>query len=335
MSENQRNPWVLFAELTEAVERGDAEAVVALLQAGAQADAVEDLDDPTLLMRAAEQGRLEVVKALVEGGANVNAEADDPDLDRRYGEKIAEAAPGVSALLYAGLNNHAEVFNYLQARVEPKLRGRVERILETAKRLKAPHGKNRGAKALCEAALRGDLEAVRDRLAAGADIDAQYRNGSTALTLAAALDNYEMAAYLLEAGANAGLATHEGMTAIHCTRNPLIIAALLNHGADPNAEENYGRRPLHFACGRRHDQRQAQALISAGADVNAPDESGETPLHLGAQFAPAPVVMLLIDAGADLQARTKEGATPLTFASDRRDPEAAAVVAALRNAGAT
>lgn len=71
---------------------------------------------------------------------------------------------------------------------------------------------NRGAKALCEAALRGDLEAVRNKLATRTDVDARDRSGSTALTLAAALDNYEMAAFLLKAGADACLAPmrHDG-----------------------------------------------------------------------------------------------------------------------------
>ncbi len=76
-------------------------------------------------------------------------------------------------------------------------------------------------------------------------------------------------------------------------------------------------------------------MLSAGADVNAADESGETPLHLAAQFASAEIVMQLINAGADLQALTAHGATPLQLASTRRDPEATAVVDALRNAGAT
>lgn len=115
----------------------------------------------------------------------------------------------------------------------------------------------------------------------------------------------------------------------------MIIAALLKYGADFNAEENYGRRPLHFACGRRHDSQQVQALLSAGADVNSADESGETPLHLAAQFGSAEIVMQLINAGTDLQARTAAGATRLQLASTRRDPKGTAVVDALRNAGAT
>lgn len=106
----------------------------------------------------------------------------------------------------------------------------------------------------------------------------------------------------------------------------------MNHGADPNAEENFGRCQIHFACGRRHDKQQSQALLNLGADVNAADESGETPLYLAAQFAPAEIVMLLIIAGADLQARTEDSAPPFNRASGRRDPEVAAVVAALRDA---
>ncbi|MGE5193406.1 MAG: ankyrin repeat domain-containing protein [Deltaproteobacteria bacterium] len=324
----------MFAELEEAVDRGDAGAVSALLQAGADPDAVEDLDDPTLLMRAAEQGQVEVVEVLVAGGANVNVEAEDPDLDRRYGQQIAEAVPGVSALLYAGMKGHVAIYDFLHERTEPGLRRRVEQILRAVKRLKAPRENNRGAKALCESALGGDLPEIRKRLAAGTHVDAHDRTGSTALSLSVALGNREIVAFLLEAGADVGLATNEGLSPIHCAKDPAIIEELLKYGADPNAVENYGRRPLHFACGRVHDERQVRALLSAGADVNVADDSRESPLHLAAEFATAQIVELLLNAGADLNARTDRGVTAFDLASGRRDREAAPIVKILRQAGA-
>lgn len=334
MSENPQDVWQLFAELAEAVDRGDAGAVSALLQAGADPDAVEDLDDPTLLMRAAEQGQIEIVKALVAGGANVNVESEDPDLDRRYGQKIAEAVPGVCALLYAGLKNHAAVYEYLRERTEPKLCRRVEQVLKVVKRLKSTRGNNRGAKALCEAALRGDLPEIRSRLAAGTQVNAQDSTGSTALSLSVALGNGEIVAFLLEAGADVGLATNEVIYPIHSAKDPAIIKALLNHGADPNAVANYGYRPLHFACGRVHHEGQVRSLLSAGANVNVADDEGETPLHLAAQFATATIVKLLVNAGADVHARTERGTTALNLASGRRDREGAPIVEILRQAGA-
>ena len=70
-----------------------------------------------------------------------------------------------------------------------------------------------------------------------------------------------MAACPLKAGADAGLAMkHDGHPF-----NPLVIAALLNHGVDLNAEENYGRCQIHFAYGRRHDKQQAQTLLNLEA----------------------------------------------------------------------
>jgi ankyrin repeat protein len=72
----------LVVDLGEAVDCGDAQTVADLIRAGADTEAVEDLNDPTMLMRAAEAGNLDVVRALVEGGANVNARAEDLNLDR-------------------------------------------------------------------------------------------------------------------------------------------------------------------------------------------------------------------------------------------------------------
>ena len=63
--------WGLVFDLAQAVERGDVEAVAELVRNGADTEAVEEPDDPTVLMRAAAAGNLEVVRTLVEAGANI------------------------------------------------------------------------------------------------------------------------------------------------------------------------------------------------------------------------------------------------------------------------
>jgi ankyrin repeat protein len=213
-------------------------------------------------------------------------------------------------------------------------RRRVEQVLQAAQRLKAPRTINRGAKALCQAALRGDLPEIRNRLAAGTHVNAQDRTGSTALSLSVALGNGEIVAFLLEAGADVGLATNETVFPIHCAKDPAIIEALVARGADPNTADNYGLRPLHYACGRVHNEKQVRALLKAGADVNVADDSRESPLHCAAEFATAEIVELLVNAGADVHARTERGRTALDLASGRRDRQGAPIVEILRQAGA-
>src|SRR6516225_6415646 len=103
--------WSRMAELDDAVERGDAQTVAALMRAGVDTEAVAEIEDPTVLMRAAEAGNLAVIRVLVEGGANVNAQACDEDLDRFLDDDEAEVVgSSVSALLYAALKEHRDVF---------------------------------------------------------------------------------------------------------------------------------------------------------------------------------------------------------------------------------
>lgn len=104
-------------------------------------------------------------------------------------------------------------------------------------------------KALARACESGNIEAIRLLLAAGADVNARRKNGSTPLHCACA----------------------EGHTA--------IVRLLLEHGADIGARNDDGHSPLHIACfhGRTDIIR---LLMEKGADVNARDEADWTPLDM-------------------------------------------------------
>ncbi|WP_419906203.1 ankyrin repeat domain-containing protein [Hoeflea sp.] len=61
--------------------------------------------------------------------------------------------------------------------------------------------------------------------------------------------------------------------------------------------------------------------LNAGADPNARDEEGRTPLHWAAAFGTAETVTALLDAGADPNARDEDDETPFDFAKRNRKLE--------------
>jgi ankyrin repeat protein len=70
----------------------------------------------------------------------------------------------------------------------------------------------------------GDLQAVRDLLRAGTDVDARNRHGQTALMLAAHRGHGDIAALLVEAGADLNVAAKYNLT-------PLMLAIVAGHAA--------------------------------------------------------------------------------------------------------
>lgn len=58
-----------------------------------------------------------------------------------------------------------------------------------------------------------------------------------------------------------------------------LVKFLLECGADPNAIDDDGETPLHFAMARSHDQNVSRKLIQSGADVCTRSAEGKTPFH--------------------------------------------------------
>jgi len=134
---------------------------------------------------------------------------------------------------------------------------------------------------LYEAAESGDIEAVKQHLADGTDIELKCTGcGSTALGHAAKHGHNEIAELLIENGADVSAKSESGGT-------PLHLAALMGHkeiaelliakGADVNAKSEDGWTPLHYVAGEEHKE-VVELLIAKGGDVNTKDDGGMTPL---------------------------------------------------------
>ena len=86
------------------------------------------------------------------------------------------------------------------------------------------------------------------------------------------------------------------------------VNALLDAGADVNAEAALGFTPLHHAA-RHGTAETVLALLDAGADVDAKDGIDFTPLHWATAWGTVETVNELLNANADVTARTKYGDT--------------------------
>jgi ankyrin repeat protein len=163
------------------------------------------------------------------------------------------------------------------------------------------------------AADAGSLDAVRQLVLHGADVNAaEPRGGQTALMWAAAEGHSDVVAGLVEMGANIDAASKTGFT-------PLVFAAikndvasiktLLHAGANPNVVLLSGTKPIIVAMQYRHTA-AALALLEGGADINVRDRGGNTTLHLAAQAGDMNLARALLATHADPNARTPKSMAP-------------------------
>ena len=121
-----------------------------------------------------------------------------------------------------------------------------------------PQEKHHQNKALAAACVAGDIQAVRDALAKGAEPNSRDETGLTPLMFAARGDRPNMS-----------LPT--------ATDHPDVVQLLLEHRADPNAATDSGFVALFWAARYGHEK-VVKGLIEHGARVNAKDKDGLTAL---------------------------------------------------------
>ena len=194
---------------------------------------------------------------------------------------------------------------------------------------------------LCLASKYGRQDAARLLLERSADANSQSTKGLTPLRAAWQEGHIDIVRLLLDHGANAKSPDNRGKSPLHVVLqegrssdigidpedsslvkpNPAflkhrldVVMLLLEHGADADYPDYYGKTPLHIAL-RGGVIDVAQLLLHHGANPNHPDNYGDTPLHITSQSGFIDSVQLLLNHGAEPNHPGNYGETPLHSAS--------------------
>ena len=281
--------------LSLACTNGDAAMIDLLLRAGA--DPKSSLPDGSLpLMTAARTGNLAAVDVLLTHGADVNR---------------TEGTHGQTALMWAAAEGHVPV---------------VDRLIKAGADIRARS--SGGFTPLLFAVRQGRAEVVKLLLKAGADVndslpfhsrrprregDNAMRTGASALHLAIMNAHFELAAILLDAGANPN-AAGPGWTPLH------VITWVRKPGTGSND-------PAPAGSGHMDSLECVRKLAVHGADLNARmsrrtnaglsslNMIGATPFLMAARTGDAELMRLLAKLGADPLMTNIDQTTPLMVAA--------------------
>ncbi len=281
-----------FLPLSLACANGSIAMVRLLLAAGADGNAALPGGE-TALMTAARTGNVEVVNALVAAGADVNAK------ESRRGQTALmwAAAEGndaaVEALIHAGADVHARLDSGFTPFLFAVREGRIG-----------------VAKILCKAGASVNETIDGPRRVPGGK---GPRAGTSALILAALNAHYELAAWLLDAGANPN-ANGPGYTALH------TVTWVRKPGGGDND-------PAPDGSGNLTSLQFVKRLVEHGADINSRmtrkvgvgltslNTLGATPFLLAARTADAELMRYLASLGADPRIPNADGATAVIVAA--------------------
>jgi ankyrin repeat protein len=281
---------------------GNAKTIAMLLEAGADASSA-NADGETALMVAARTGKPDAVSTLLARGADPNAK---------------EGWRGQTALMWAAAEGHAAVIDVLVAH------GADLKARSTA-----------GFTALLFAAREGRIAAVETLLKAGADMNdslpvrrrgPQAANqtpptpppppevGLNAFLLAAANAHYELAARLLDRGADPNAAP-QGYTALHQVSWVRKAGIAGSNNPAPQGSGNMDSLTFVRKLVAQGAQLNARVTKRPSMGVTTLNSIGATPFLLAARTADAPLMKLLAELGADPRLTNEDGSTPLMVAA--------------------
>jgi ankyrin repeat protein len=198
-----------------------------------------------------------------------------------------------------------------------------------------------------EAAGEGNIEVVKQHLAAGTDVNAKTDDGVTPLHEAAGVGQKEITELLIAKGADVNANTPDGLTVFFAAilgANKEIVELLIAKGADVNVRGFGGMTPLNMADDegekeiaallRKHGGKTGEELEGGEsvAEATQPEPpTGKTPdisIHEAADEGNIEAVKKALAAGTDVNAKIEGGWTPLHIAAFVGRKEIAALLIA-------
>lgn len=312
------------APIQAACASGNAVMIDVLLKAGADPNSAMPSGE-TVLMGCARTGSVEALRALLDRGAAVN---------------VAESWRGQTALMWAAANNRADAVALLLERgADLRARSKELRGKGGASSSATPIG---GYTAFHFAVREGALDAVKVLVRAGAAVGDPTPEGTSPLVVAILNGHFELAAFLLDQGAdpNAPDALHgSALHALEWVRRPVarsvgmgsgnvyprmgqgnmdsltLATRLLEKGANPNVRMAM-EDPKYVASPN------GTPTYSAKTPPNLPISAvsqmtwgGATPFWVAAKNADVPFMRLLVAHGADPLLPNRVNVTPLMAAA--------------------
>jgi ankyrin repeat protein len=298
-----------------AVHAADVELARALLAAGADVDARNRYGVPPLTL-AAENGDAALTRLLLEHGADPNTALPEGETVLMTAARTGDTAT-LDALIAAGARvNEHEAWKGQTALMWAAHEGNADAIRTLLAAGAERDARSAGGEfdALTFAVRAGALAATRLLLDAGADVNRTLADGTSVLVLAATNAHYEVAAELVERGADPNAAA-QGWTALH----QIAWSRRWNMGFNlPGPAQSGNLDSLELvrklaAHGADLDARQTKE--PADGNRNKLDRLGATPFVLAAKSCDLPLMRTLLELGADASITTNAGTTALMAAA--------------------
>jgi ankyrin repeat protein len=253
----------LSQELSNAVNANDVDRVKFLVEKGADVNK-PDPQGWTPLQNAARQRKDGMIKALIELGADVNR-PDDSGMTPLIAAAMRDHVPSIKVLIEKGANIEqpgTQGFRPLALAIAENKYESAKALMEAGADLSAASGADgltplmliaaqtspaEGARFLPGSTRPSDI--ARGLVERGADVNAQSKNGVTALMIAATHNSAPMIGLLMDAGADPALKNQQGQTAtevaerngnLEAAQAILVLSSGRSAAAPAPAEEGAG-----------------------------------------------------------------------------------------------